>query len=270
MDDFSFKKILEYFNLSWSGYRKVRKGVKKRIARHMQTLNLSGIDDYLKLVEKDEEIREICLFHLSVSISRFYRDRSLWCGLEKEILPLLLQRFSSQPKFRVWSCGCARGEEAYTFLMLWEKFKSVQNQLPDLEIIATDLNPEYIKMAMESIYEFRSLKELPKSLIEKYFRKIPDGNKYRFDSCLKNTVTLKRHNFMEENPPSGEFHVIFMRNNLLTYYNDPHRTEVLLKITNTLKRGGALIIGSHEKIPGDFSGLSQCRQLPYLYFKSKG
>jgi chemotaxis protein methyltransferase CheR len=124
MDDSSFSRLLEYFNLSWNGYRKVRKGVKKRIARHMQTLNLSGMDDYLEMIEKDEGVRKICFWHLSVSISRFYRDRNLWDGLGKKILPVLLYKFSNEPRIKVWSCGCARGEEVYSFLMLWESLKN--------------------------------------------------------------------------------------------------------------------------------------------------
>jgi chemotaxis protein methyltransferase CheR len=88
MDDTSFIRLLEYFNLSWSGYRKVRKGVKKRIARHMQALNLSSMDDYLKLIDKDEDVRKKCFWHLTVSISRFYRDRHLWERLGREILPI--------------------------------------------------------------------------------------------------------------------------------------------------------------------------------------
>jgi chemotaxis methyl-accepting protein methylase len=269
MDDRSFIKLLEYFNLSWSGYRKVRKGVKKRIARHMQALNLSSMDDYLKLIEKDEDVRKKCFWHLSVSISRFYRDRHLWEGLGKEILPNLLNTFSNEAIFRVWSCGSARGEEVYSFLMLWESLKNSQYQMPDLEIIGTDMNSEYIKMALEGIYEFRSLKELPRSFIEKNFSKLPAGNKYKLHSYFKEMVILKHHNFIEEPPPLEKFHLIFVRNNLLTYYNFPDKTIAFLKIINTLKTGGALIIGSHEKIPANIFCLKRYPGLPCLYFKNK-
>jgi chemotaxis protein methyltransferase CheR len=269
MDDSSLIRLLEYFNLSWSGYRKVRKGVKKRIARHMQALNLSFMDDYLELIDKDENVRKICFWYLSVSISRFYRDRNLWDGLGWKILPALLCTFSNAPKFKVWSCGCARGEEAYSFLMLWESLKNSQYQMPDLEIIATDMNPEYLKMAMEGTYESRSLKELPKLFIEKYFTKIPAKNKYQFHSHLKDMVILKQHNFMEEPPPSEEFHLIFARNNLLTYYNFPEKAVAFLKIINTLETGGAIIIGSHEKVPDNIFSLKRHTRLPWLYFKKK-
>jgi chemotaxis protein methyltransferase CheR len=268
MDDFSLRKLLEFFNLSWSGYRKVRKGVKKRITRHMQALNTSRMEDYLEMIEKDEYIRQICFWHLTVSISRFYRDRNLWNVLGKEILPALLCTFSNEPKFKVWSCGCARGEEAYSFSMLWESMKNDHYQMPDLEIIATDINPGYIKMARKGIYEFRSLKELPELFIDKYFSKLPTGNKYEIHSRLKKMVILKHHNFIEEPPPSKEFHLIFARNNLLTYYNFPEKIFGVLKIINALKAGGVIIIGSHEKVP-DNRFLMRHPESPYVYFKKK-
>jgi chemotaxis protein methyltransferase CheR len=266
MDDFSLRRLLDLFNLSWSGYRKVRKGVKKRIARHMQALNLSRMEDYLKMIEKDEYIRRICFWHLTISISRFYRDRNIWNKLAKEILPALVYTFSSEPKFKVWSCGCARGEEAYTFSMLWENMKNDYYPMPDLEIIATDINPEYIKMALEGIYEFRSLKELPENFIDKYFSKLPAGNKYKLQSRLKEMVFLKTHNFIEEPPPSKEFHLVFARNNLLTYYNFPEKISGFLNIISSLNIGGVMIIGSHEKVPEN-SFLVPHPGVPCLYFR---
>jgi chemotaxis protein methyltransferase CheR len=266
MDDFSLRRLLEFFNLSWSGYRKVRKGVKKRIIRHMQALNIGCMENYLEMIKKDEYVRQICFLQLTVSISRFYRDRNFWNKLGKEILPALLCTFSDEPKFKVWSCGCARGEEAYSFSILWDSMKNDHYQMPDLEIISTDINPEYIKMAREGIYEFRSLKELPENFINKYFSKLPSGNIYKLHDRLKEMVTLKHHHFIEEPPPSKEFHLIFARNNLLTYYNFPEKIFGFFKIINTLKTGGVMVIGSHEKVP-DNNILIRDPRFSCLYFK---
>ena len=120
MNDESFAKLLEYFNLSWSGYRKVRKGVKKRIVRHMQSVGVTGIQAYLSLLDRDREIKKHCEKLMTVSISRFFRDKHLWQALEREIMPGLFSTMPDSEPFRVWSCGCARGEEAYSF----KEFKS--------------------------------------------------------------------------------------------------------------------------------------------------
>lgn len=266
MDDASWIRLLKYFNLSESGYHKVRKGVKKRIARHMQALNLSRMDDYLKLIDQDDDVRKRCFLHLTVSVSRFFRDRCLWDELGGRIIPELLGIFSDEPRFNVWSCGCARGEEVYGFLMLWENL-DVQHKIPPLDLIATDVNPEYIRMARESIYDYRSLRELPAVFVEKYFSKIPSENRYKLHSHLKEMVTFKQHNFMEESPPSKEFHLIFARNNLLTYYHRSQNNVALLRIIKTLKPGGIFVVGSRENIPADFFELEHHPVLTCVYTK---
>jgi chemotaxis methyl-accepting protein methylase len=122
MNDEQFRQLLDYFQYSWAGYRKVRKGVKKRISRHMQELQCSNIAPYLNLIEVDDKLRLECERRMTVSISRFFRDRKLWLDLESEILPRLIE--SEKENLKVWSAGCARGEEIYSFKLVWERLKT--------------------------------------------------------------------------------------------------------------------------------------------------
>ncbi len=85
MDDDQFRQLLDDFNFSWAGYRKVRKGVKKRISRHMQELNCPNIKVYLDLLNQNDAVRQESERRMTVSISRFFRDRKLWQDLEEEI-----------------------------------------------------------------------------------------------------------------------------------------------------------------------------------------
>ena len=110
LSDTEFKVILNYFNRSWKGYRKVRKGVKKKIRRHMQVLDCSNIEDYLTVIASDQDQKKITESCLLVTISRFFRDRQLWECMAEIILPKLVRSFPD--RIRVWSVGCACGEEA--------------------------------------------------------------------------------------------------------------------------------------------------------------
>ena len=92
MDDDQFRILLEYLKYSWSGYRKVRKGVKKRIARHMNQLQCVNISDYVKLLDIHPDIRKECELQMTVSISRFFRDRRLWELLQHRWLPELIEK----------------------------------------------------------------------------------------------------------------------------------------------------------------------------------
>jgi len=91
MDDKEFHQLLEFLGLSRQGYRKVRKGVKKRVGRHMQQLDCRNMREYLDQLEQSEDVRNQCARLMSVSISRFFRDKRLWQVLESRILPELIE-----------------------------------------------------------------------------------------------------------------------------------------------------------------------------------
>ena len=167
MDDHQFHQILQHLGLSWAGYRKVRKGVKKRIRRHMQILYCTNMAEYLLELDRNDEARDECKRLMTVSISRFFRDQRLWELLQNEILPVLIEKYSD--KTRVWSAGCASGEEVYSFKILWDYLATSNSHLPGLEITATDMNPEYIKRAEDGVYSDSSLKEVPEQFRFVYF-----------------------------------------------------------------------------------------------------
>ena len=86
MDDHQFRRLLHHLGLSWTGYRKVRKGVKRRISHHMLRLDCPDMAGYLHVLERNTETKAECKRLMTVSISRFFRDRRLWDLLQEEIL----------------------------------------------------------------------------------------------------------------------------------------------------------------------------------------
>lgn len=134
MDDHQFKLLLEFFNRSWKWYRKVRKWVKKRIGRHMQSVDCRHMGAYLQLLKTDEIARKTCERLLTVSISRFYRDRQVWQLLAADILPDLAGQ--NRASLRIWSAGCARGEEVYSLKIAWEEVKRRSTRVPRLTVVA--------------------------------------------------------------------------------------------------------------------------------------
>lgn len=264
MDDQQFQQLLDYLGLSWRGYRKVRKGVKKRISRHMKDLGCQNVATYLIELATNEEERHICERLMTVSISRFFRDKKLWETLQNEIVPQLIER--PQEKISVWGAGCASGEEVYSLKIIWEDLRPTYPHLPNMEIMATDLNPQYLERAKAGAYPSSSLKELPEKLICLYFHKQTEKNFYLVKALLKNGIVWKNHNLLND-PPGDKFDLIFLRNNLLTYYNDVIKISVLRKVTDCLSDNGFLIIGSHEKLPAKIRDLLSATQLSYVFRK---
>jgi len=262
MDDHQFRKLLDWFGYSWTGYRKVRKGVKKRIVRHMQALDCPRLDGYLELLASDGNALEECRRRMTVSISRFFRDRQLWQGLQDRILPGLL----GPPRdfLKVWSAGCACGEEVYSFMIVWDCMRTAGARLPRLQLLASDVNPQYLAKAKVGVYPLSSLKELPEALRRIYFDRYKSKQLFEVKAFLKETVTwLERDLF--SGPPGSGFHLILMRNNLMTYYQSRLVERVLEKITASLAHDGWLVVGSHEKLPERSYGLIRDSAIPWAY-----
>jgi chemotaxis methyl-accepting protein methylase len=262
MDDSQFRQLLAHFGLSWAGYRKVRKGVKKRLGRHMQETGCQSVADYICAIESDPEtrLRFECL--TGVSISRFFRDRGLWRKLQERILPVLAK---SPRLVKVWSAGCASGEEVYSFRILWEDMRKFCASLPDLSILATDICPEYLNRGRAAIYSSSSLKEVPGPILRLYFEKAA-GGKYAVGPWIKEGISWQVHNLLSD-PVGTGFDLVFLRNNLLTYYMDEVRIPAFLKVVESLAPGGYLIIGSHESMPVEPGNLDRLEDTGYIFRK---
>lgn len=265
MNDRQFKKMLDWLGLSRDGYYKVRKGVKKRIRKHMQQCGCRDIDAYLALLEQDPRSKEQCRMLLTVSISRFFRDRELWQILESEILPELI--FKNRDRIRVWSAGCARGEEIYSFKILWDILGDRLSFMPKLEAWATDMNPAYIAAARQGIYSAGSLKQLPDEFKSRYFERLDKRPLFALRDSIKRGISWKIVDLLYGDPPAEGFQLVFLRNNILTYYGESLLQQALKKVTESLASGGWLIIGAKERLPETADQIQPCSRYPGLFVR---
>ena len=246
MHDAQFRNLLDHLGYRWAGYRKVRKGVKKRIYRHMQRLGCRNVAEYIATIDQQKDSRQECELLMTVSISRFFRDRRLWQMLEEQWLPDIVAK--NPPKIKVWSAGCAGGEEAYSFKIVWERLASHMVSLPQLEILATDRNPRYIERARSGIYSPGSLKELSLHSRASFFETLKGAKRYAVKERLRSNISWKVHHLLTD-PPGSNYNIIFMRNNILTYYRHDIQKRALSGILPCLLPDGLLIIGCHESLP---------------------
>jgi chemotaxis protein methyltransferase CheR len=241
MSDDDFKELLNHFNRPWKGYRKVRKGVMKRLHRHMGELNCTTIEAYITILDQNRTEYQKFQAHLLVTISRFFRDRQIWQHLENRLLPALVSRFPEELK--AWSAGCACGEEPYSLAILWDRLQTQTT----LKIIATDANPLCLERARKGIFGKSSLKTLSPDCISSCFIR-QSAHCYSILPHFQEPISWHEHDLLDA-PPQGAFHLIFLRNNLLTYYQQPTLGCVMERIIKTLMPGGLLVIGAHEKLP---------------------
>ncbi len=253
MDDASFRILLDFLGLSWRGYRRVKKGVKRRVDRYMQEAGFQTLDSLLSAMKMEPGRRAHVENLMTVSVSRFFRDRDLWKGIETSVLPAIL--FQQKKKIRIWSAGCARGEEAYSFRILWEELSKKQGQVPELELWATDRNPEILDRAKTGTFGLSSLKEVPEEWRVRYFQPAMEGQ-WEICETLKEVIHWQVNNLETDSPPADEFQLIFSRNSILTYYRAEKANPALRKVLKSLSSGGFLVIGVHEKLPKEFHELA--------------
>jgi chemotaxis methyl-accepting protein methylase len=252
LDDDKFKQLLTYFNLSWSGYRRVRKGVKKRIRRHMRHAGCQDMASYMHCLSTKDHLRQECERLLTVPISRFFRDKRVWTVLSEAILPVLV--CEEYEKISIWSAGCACGEEVYSFMIIWNQMKDVYGNLPALDMLATDVNPECLSRAQQGFYTASSLKNMCMDLRQQYLSSTPSHNHYRIRKKLFTGIKWNCRNVLSEFPDTS-FHIVFLRNSVLTYYDTPLKERALKHVVNCLSPGGFLIIGSNERLPESIPNL---------------
>jgi len=259
LSDSEFRILLDRLDRPWAGFRKVRKGVKKRLRRHMQTLGCSTVEQYIQHLQRQPGALAVCQEGLRVTISRFYRDRALWQSLQTQILPDLVRRFPDP--IRIWSAGCACGEEPYSLAMVWNEMESSAR----LDLLATDADSTCLDRARAGRYPPSSLKEVPSGLQEQYFRSQKGGRQWIIRHDRLPPIHWHRHDFLDSLPEPGLFQLILLRNNLLTYYRGSTLRTALAQILARLSPGGGLVIGSHEHLPPGKTPLIRTHSCPWLY-----
>jgi chemotaxis methyl-accepting protein methylase len=211
----------------------------------MAQIGLSLFEQYLPRVKKDPEEQNHLLKILKVTISRFFRDQEVFRAIRDSMIPALLEE-KDKKDLKVWSIGCASGEEPYSLSILWkEKFEKVRPQT-HLSILATDIDENLLERAKKARYKKSSLKEVPADVLGTYFK--GDNGSYVLDQAVQEAVTFIRHDMIHEEPFSG-MDVVFCRNLAFTYFSKESQIEVLKKIAGSLRQKGYLVIGKDESLP---------------------
>jgi chemotaxis protein methyltransferase CheR len=207
----------------WAGYRKVRRQVCRRVDRRAAELGLGSLDSYRDLLERDRGEWQVLDGLMNVTISRFNRDRGVFEFLRSEVL---------RPGMRVWSAGCASGEEPYTLALLCD----------GLEVLATDIDPAVLRRAEAARYPPSALRELPLHVRDVAFTDGVLDIRYR-------SVTFRRHDIRDDPPAAGPFDLVLCRNVAFTYFDDAGQRATLRRIASVTAPGGALVVGAHEALP---------------------
>jgi two-component system, chemotaxis family, CheB/CheR fusion protein len=170
----------------------------RRIARRMQVNDVTSVSAYLSLLrERPPEIAAL-LRDLLISVTSFFRDRETFGYLAHEVIPKVFAGKSGKDEIRIWSIGCATGEEAYSLAMLLSEYAEELSDPPQIQVFATDIDQRAIKEARECRYPLSIALDVAPERLRKFFHQ--DGERYQINKSLREIVLFALHNILRDPP----------------------------------------------------------------------
>jgi two-component system, chemotaxis family, CheB/CheR fusion protein len=244
--DRGLEVLLDYLRRSrgfdFTGYK--RTSLSRRIDKRVQEVGADGYLSYLDHLEVDPEEFTQLFNTILLNVTGFFRDPPAWEYLTAEILPKLVAAKAEEEPIRIWSAGCASGEEAYTLAMVTAETLGPEAVRERVKIYATDLDEDALTQARQARYTAKQVEGVPPELLERYFESNGDG--YRFSKDLRRSVIFGPHNLIEDAPIS-RIDLLVCRNTLM-YLNSETQSQVLARFSFALREGGYLLLGKAEML----------------------
>lgn len=257
--DLLVRALKETSGLDLSAYKE-----RQTLRRLSGFLSRQGIADWAELariIRHDSAVRQQLTDHLAINVSEFFRNPERFEHLSREVLPKLLERWSS---LKIWSAGSSVGAEAYSLAIMLEELSPGSASRHD--ILGTDIDREALAAAREAAYTEDWLKEVSAERRQRFFESLPDG-RWRVRDSLRRRVTFREHNLLEDPYPRDQ-HLILCRN-VIIYFVEEAKNAIVARFGESLAPGGYLLVGSTETIfRSEQYGLRSVA--PFLYQRTEG
>jgi chemotaxis protein methyltransferase CheR len=225
-----------------------------------RSLALQGIEQYGELLAEESAVgrqeRERLLVRFSTDESYFFRDPGQFDLLATTLLPELIERRANERRLRIWSAGCANGEEPYSLAMLVDEL-SEQLAGWSVLILGTDISAAALEKARRGIYGDWSFRALDAVRKQRYFRR--HGGQWQIDSRLRDRVTFCRGDLVRDRFPDADagladFDLILCRN-VFIYLDAGAVAAISAKFAESLSEGGYLLTAHSELFGHDTAPL---------------
>lgn len=225
--------------------------VRTRLCRRLRALNLQSYEAYCAYLDGKDGAEEIGMFvsALTTNVSHFFREAHHFEILRQEVLPPLAARARAGGRVRIWSAGCANGQEPYSIAM-----SMIEAGMPfdrDVRLLATDIDRNVISHAREGLYAGNMLSGLPDAQRTRFFERAsasPAGG-WRVKDQVRAAVRFRVLNLVDTWPMRGRFDVIFCRN-VVIYFDTQTQDRLWRRFAELLAPGGWLFIGHSERLAG--------------------
>jgi chemotaxis protein methyltransferase CheR len=245
----NFEKLLAEIErktgLNLSGYRESY--LRRRIGVRIKANHLSSYDEYREFLKRHPEEYERLLDRLTINVTEFFRNPSTFEAFKRRVLPAL----KSKRDIRIWSAGCASGEEPYSIAILLSEFFGEELERRFVRIYATDIDSASLARAVRGEYEAKNMVNVSPEILSRYFTRA--GRKFVVKPEVRRIVIFEKQDILKRRWVNF-FDVVFCRN-VAIYFSRDSLEALYRNLHTSLRRGGFLITGKVESITGEVKEL---------------
>jgi two-component system, chemotaxis family, CheB/CheR fusion protein len=245
-EDKIFEDLLEYLKqargFDFTGYK--RSTLKRRVRKHMQSHEIETFGDYFDYLQVHPEEFYPLFNTILINVTSFFRDAPAWNFLQNQVIPRILQEKADNKPIRIWSAGCASGEEAYTLAIILADALTSEQFRQRVKIYATDVDEDALNTARHASYSFKNVQLISDEMRERFFDRV--GNRFIFRPDLRRSVIFGRHDLVQDAPIS-RLDLLVCRN-VLMYFNAETQAKILERFHFALNDTGVLFLGKAEML----------------------
>ena len=236
------ERIREKTGLDFSSYK--RATVLRRLQRRMAAVGVETLSDYRRYIERHPDEAGQLAASFLIKVTEFFRDPDLFETLRDQVLPKLIADAQERGDLRIWSAGCATGEEAYSLAMLLIDLLGDEADRLQVRIFATDLAADALDLARRGIYPETALRGITPDLIDRHFTHI-DGV-YQVHRRVRELIVFGEHD-LGHRAPFPRIDLALCRN-VLIYFTAELQRRALQRFAFALRPGGYLVLGKAETV----------------------
>jgi chemotaxis protein methyltransferase CheR len=224
--------------------------LRRRISVRMRVKGASSFQEYSHILDSDPLEYERLIATLTINVSKFFRNPETFASIAAKVIPEIAR--PSTPVARIWSAGCASGEEAYSLAVLCDQHARQQGAGSRFEILGTDVDPDAIASARRARYPEAAFTETTPAVRDTYFP-ISDGL-HSPSPEIRRLVSFQRADLLDVARPATRVSMIVCRN-VIIYFTRPAQEWLFQRFHEVLLPGGFLVLGKVETVLGKSRGM---------------
>jgi two-component system CheB/CheR fusion protein len=219
--------------------------IKRRIERRMKIVQVTEIEDYISVLEKDSDELEALYKDFLIGVTSFFRDKDAFDSLNSTIIPEIFSQSKQEHPIRIWVPACSTGEEAYSIAILFREFIDKHSlDRYTIQIFASDIDKYAIDKARKAVYPESIAHDIPEKYLRKYFTH--QNNEYVVNKKISDSILFAEQS-VSKDPPFSKVDLISCRN-LLIYLSNGLQEKVIASFHYALKVKGFLFLGTSETL----------------------